>query len=188
MTSREFNDRLARRATKARVQFPADVVAPLETYFRLLARWNVKINLTALPLDPPTDETFDRLFIEPLIAAALVETSGVWFDLGSGGGSPAFPLKLVRPRLALTLVESKTRKAAFLREAIRALQLPMSDVANVRFEDFAGSGHTPADLVTARAVRPSARGRSGLERRVHRVPRISKPQASCRRSLPGADA
>ena len=155
MTSREFNERLSRRAIKARVQFPSEVVAPFEAYFRLLAQWNVKINLTALPLNPPTDETFDRLFIEPLVAASVVETSpGVWFDLGSGGGSPAFPLKLVRPELALTLVESKTRKAAFLREVIRALKLPSSDVANVRFEDFADSGEKSADLVTARAVRP----------------------------------
>lgn len=155
MTSREFNERLSRRASKARVQFPSEVVAAFEAYFRLLAQWNVKINLTALPLNPPTDETFDRLFIEPLVAASLVETSpGVWFDLGSGGGSPAFPLKLVRPELALTLVESKTRKAAFLREVIRALRLPSSDVANVRFEDFANSSDRHADLVTARAVRP----------------------------------
>jgi 16S rRNA (guanine527-N7)-methyltransferase len=155
VTSREFNERLSRRASKARVQFPSDVVAPLEAYFRLLAQWNVKINLTALPLNPPTDETFDRLFIEPLVAAPLVATEpGVWFDLGSGGGSPAFPLKLVRPELALTLVESKTRKAAFLREVIRALQLPSSDVANVRFEDFANSDAKSADLVTARAIRP----------------------------------
>ena len=155
MTSREFSERLSRRANKAHVQFPREVIAPFEAYFRLLARWNVKINLTALPLNPPTDETFDRLFIEPLIAASVVTTNrGVWFDLGSGGGSPAFPLKLVRPQLSLTLVESKTRKAAFLREVIRTLQLPSSDVANVRFEDFADAGDKCADLLTARAVRP----------------------------------
>ena len=155
MTSREFSERLSRRANKARVQLPSEAIASFEAYFRLLARWNVKINLTALPLNPPTDETFDRLFIEPLVAASVIPTSpGVWFDLGSGGGSPAFPLKLVRPELSLTLVESKIRKAAFLREVIRALQLPSSDVANVRFEDFATSCRESADLVTARAVRP----------------------------------
>jgi 16S rRNA (guanine527-N7)-methyltransferase len=132
------------------------MLAPYEAYFRLLAQWNVKINLTGLPLQPPTDDTFDRLFIEPLAAAALVaNVPGIWFDLGSGGGSPALPLKLVRPALALTLVESKTRKAAFLREVIRALKLPATDVANVRFEELADAA-TKADLVTVRAVRPDA--------------------------------
>jgi 16S rRNA (guanine527-N7)-methyltransferase len=129
------------------------VLAPLEAYYRLLARWNVKINLTALPLQAPTDATFDRLFIEPLIAAELVpDIPGTWFDLGSGGGSPALPLKIVRPSLSLTLVESKTRKAAFLREVVRALKLPGTEVANMRFQELPTP--TPAaDLVTVRAVR-----------------------------------
>jgi 16S rRNA (guanine527-N7)-methyltransferase len=157
VTSREFKERLSRRARKARVRLPSEILAPYETYFRLLAQWNVKINLTGLPLQPPTDETFDRLFIEPLVAAALVpDTAGVWFDLGSGGGSPAFPLKLIRPALALTLVESKTRKAAFLREAVRVLALPATHVANVRFEELEPTSRSAADLVTVRAVRPDA--------------------------------
>ena len=157
MTSREFNERLSRRAAKARVQLPSDVVPAFEAYFRLLAQWNVKINLTALRLEPPTDDTFDRLFIEPLLAAPLVPTSvAAWFDLGSGGGSPAVPLKLVRPALALTLVESKTRKAAFLREVTRVLPLPRTEVANVRFEEFAESTDHRADLITVRAVLPDA--------------------------------
>jgi 16S rRNA (guanine527-N7)-methyltransferase len=156
VTSREFKERLSRRARKARVQLPSEILAPYETYFRLLAQWNVKINLTGLPLQPPTDETFDRLFIEPLAASTFVtDAPGVWFDLGSGGGSPAFPLKLVRPSLGLTLVESKTRKAAFLREAIRVLKLPATDVANVRFEELDADARG-ADLVTVRAVRPDA--------------------------------
>jgi 16S rRNA (guanine527-N7)-methyltransferase len=131
------------------------MLTPYETYFRLLAQWNVKINLTGLSLQPPTDETFDRLFIEPLAAAVLVtDAPGIWFDLGSGGGSPALPLKLVRPALTLTLVESKTRKAAFLREVVRVLKLPSTDVANVRFEELEPDASTAADLVTVRAVRP----------------------------------
>jgi 16S rRNA (guanine527-N7)-methyltransferase len=157
VTSREFKDRLTRRARKARVELPTEVCAPFEAYFRLLAQWNVKINLTGLPLQPPTDETFDRLFIEPLVASTLVaESPGVWFDLGSGGGSPALPLKMIRPALSLTLVESKTRKAAFLREVVRVLGLTGTDVANIRFEELQTKVDRTADLITVRAVRPDA--------------------------------
>jgi len=156
VTSREFKERLSRRARKAHLHLPSGILTPLETYFRLLAQWNVKINLTGLPLEPPTDEAFDRLFIEPLVAATLVaDGPGVWFDLGSGGGSPAFPLKLIRPALWLTLVESKTRKAAFLREVVRVLKLSATEVANVRFEEL-DPAERVADLVTVRAVRPDA--------------------------------
>jgi len=130
------------------------VLAPLETYYRLLAQWNLKINLTALPLQTPTDATFDRLFIEPLVAATHVpDAPGIWFDLGSGGGSPALPLRMVRPSLSLTLVESKTRKAAFLREVVRALKLGETEVANLRFQELP-TPNPKADLVTVRAVRP----------------------------------
>jgi len=153
VTSREFKERLTRRSRKAGVHVPQDAIAPFETYFRLLSQWNVKINLTALPLKTPTDATFDRLFIESLVAATLIpDAPAIWFDFGSGGGSPALPLKMIRPALSLTLVESKARKAAFLREAVRVLKLPGADVANVRFEELP-TPTPPADLVTVRAVR-----------------------------------
>lgn len=159
MTSREFRDRLARRAQSAGVTLTRPVVEQLETYFQLLARWNARINLTSLPLGKPTDETLDRLLIEPLAAAKHVEDSAIhWFDLGSGGGSPALPLKILRPRARLTMVESKARKAAFLREAVRVLRLSEASVENRRFEQLALERATVerASLVTVRAVRPDA--------------------------------
>ena len=129
---------------------------PLEAYFRLLTHWNAKINLTALPLDPPTDETFDRLLVEPLAASRHIENvPTVWFDLGSGGGSPAIPLRIARPAFTLTMVESRERKSAFLREAVRVLGLAGTQVQNARFEDVAeDSGYAgKADLLTVRAVK-----------------------------------
>ena len=73
MTSLEFRDRLARRARRAKAPVTLAMLEPLEAYFRLLAHWNAKINLTALPLDTPTDETFDRLLVEPIAASRHVE-------------------------------------------------------------------------------------------------------------------
>jgi 16S rRNA (guanine527-N7)-methyltransferase len=156
MTSREFRDRLTRRARRAEVTVAPSTVAQLEAYFRLLAQWNVKINLTGLPLREPTDETFDRLLVEPLAAARFLKGSpSVWFDLGSGGGSPAIPLKILLPSSRLTMVESKIRKAAFLREAIRALGLEDTVVENTRFEELAANASVSGrgDLVTVRAVK-----------------------------------
>src|SRR4051794_7597021 len=157
MTTIEFRDRLARRTRRAKAPIALNMLEPLEGYYRLLAHWNAKINLTALPLDPPTDETFDRLLVEPLGAAKQIptHTPAVWFDLGSGGGSPAIPLKIARPALRLTMIESKERKGAFLREAVRALALPDVAVETSRFEDVARQPAfaETADYVTVRAVR-----------------------------------
>jgi len=166
VTSLEFRDRLARRARRAKAPLTIAMLDPLEAYFRLLTLWNAKINLTALALDPPSDESFDRLLVEPLAAAPHVTRglTGVghhsdpiaWFDLGSGGGSPAIPLLIARPTLRLTMIESKTRKAAFLREAARAVGLAESaEVLGERFEDVACNARNfkTVDLVTVRAVK-----------------------------------
>jgi 16S rRNA (guanine527-N7)-methyltransferase len=157
VTSLEFRDRLARRTRRAKAPIALGMLEPLEAYFRLLTQWNAKINLTSLPLDIPTDETFDRLLVEPLAASKQIPTqaSSVWFDFGSGGGSPAIPRKIARPAHRLTMIESKERKSAFLREAIRTLLLTDTVVTTERFEDvasraeFAGRG----DMVTVRAVK-----------------------------------
>ena len=157
MTQTEFAAHLSRRAERAHVAVPQEILPCLEAYVSILSRWNGRMNLTALQLDPPTDETVDRLIIEPLAAARHVPNEGcTWFDLGSGGGSPAIPLKIARPSLELVMIESKARKAAFLREAVRALGLEDSRVENARFEEIALEGENvgAADLVTVRAVRP----------------------------------
>ena len=92
MTSREFVERLSRRAQHAGESVAAAVQQQFEEYFGLLTHWNAKINLTALPLGSPTDETFDRLLVEPLVAAKYIPDSArLWLDLGTGGGSPAIP-------------------------------------------------------------------------------------------------
>src|SRR4030095_17022711 len=72
--SREFQDRLGRRAKRAGVNVPPKLASRLETYFRLLESWNRKINLTGLNLAEATPETIDRLLIEPLVAARHLPT------------------------------------------------------------------------------------------------------------------
>ena len=158
MTPGEFRARVEQRLQLSSAPIPGDdAFDRLQTYFELLVRWNAKINLTSLALDEATDDALDRLFTEPLGAARYfpADTRG-WFDLGSGGGSPAIPLQIATGAGDLTLVESRERKAAFLREVLRILEIP-GTVLNVRFEDLADCCHSGvADVVTVRAVRPDA--------------------------------
>jgi 16S rRNA (guanine527-N7)-methyltransferase len=126
----------------------------LAEYWRLLERWNSRINLTSLPLEGFPALSVGRLIAEPLTAASLIPAApAVWFDLGSGGGSPAVPLKVVNAEARLTLVESRSRKGAFLREVVRSLGLTETDVAVGRFEDVAVRQAAAAACVTVRAVR-----------------------------------
>jgi 16S rRNA (guanine527-N7)-methyltransferase len=159
-TSREFNARLLRRARRAGVSLSSEVAAQLEAYYRLLELWNRKINLTGLPLEDAPDETLDRLLVEPLVAVREVPAlSTSLIDLGTGGGSPAIPMRIAAPQLKLIMVEAKTRKSAFLREVVRQLPLKDATVETARFEELLSRPdlHEAVDVATIRAVRVEAR-------------------------------
>lgn len=163
MAPRDFRSRLAKRATKAGLTLGDDLASGLSSYYELLARWNQKINLTALT-DP--DEAIDRLLLEPLAAARhLPLWTSRLLDVGSGGGSPAIPLKLAAPQVALTMVEVKARKSAFLREAIRQLGLQDVNVETGRYEELLTRPelHDAHDAVSVRAVRIEPRSLATLQ-------------------------
>ena len=158
MSARDLRSRVERRLQKAPgVRILPEQVDQLCAYIGLLAKWNKRLNLTSLSVDPPTDEAIDRLLVEPVVAAQAVEPAALSLvDLGSGGGSPAIPMKIGVPRLKLVMVEAKARKSAFLRDAIRQLSLTEASVENTRFEQLLTRTdlHEAADIVSVRAVRP----------------------------------
>jgi 16S rRNA (guanine527-N7)-methyltransferase len=148
------------------VPISPEVGAQLEVYYRLLAAWNHRINLTGLDLESPGPEALDRLLVEPLVAARHVSIEAKRaIDIGSGGGSPAIPLLLALPGVRVLMVESKTRKSVFLREAVRALGLTRSEVVTARFEELLADPrlHEAHDLLTIRAVRIEPRVLMGLQ-------------------------
>jgi len=160
VSSREFQERLARRARRVGLSIRPELGGQLEIYYRLLSTWNKKINLTGLNLSDYGPESLDRLLIEPLVAAAHSKPAvRSLLDIGSGGGSPAIPLALALTNVSLLMVEAKTRKSVFLREALRALGLTRGDVVTSRFEELLTKPplHEAHDLLTIRAVRVESR-------------------------------
>ena len=155
MTESPFASRLLGRAAQTGTAVSKTQALQLERYYELLRKWNRRMNLTALPLDvSPSNETLDRLFLEPLVAAVFLSDKPLQcFDLGSGGGSPAIPLKIARQQLVLTMVEARERKSAFLREAVRHLGLMDVTVLTGRAEALPEALENLADVVTLRALR-----------------------------------
>ena len=155
---RDFRARLGRRSRRAGLSLASGLIDQLVSYFELLARWNHKINLTSIT---QPDEAIDRLLVEPLLAARHLPLARPLklLDIGSGGGSPAIPLRLTTPDLMLTMVESKVRKSAFLREAVRQLSLSATTVETARYEELLTRPelHEAYDLISLRAVRVEPR-------------------------------
>jgi 16S rRNA (guanine527-N7)-methyltransferase len=156
VSDQELIDLVRARLESAAVDVSDQQLASLSAYLQVLARWNRRINLTALPVDPPSPSSIDRLLIEPALGARFVRSSDrLAIDIGSGGGSPALPIRILAPALQMTLVESRGRKAAFLREAARHLGLDEVIVENTRLEMMAESAAHRGryELVSMRAVR-----------------------------------
>jgi 16S rRNA (guanine527-N7)-methyltransferase len=124
-------------------------VSQIQRYMRMLLTWNEKVNLTAIR-DPL--EILHRHFCESMYAAGAVPVeTGRLADVGSGGGFPGLPLKILRPDLQVFLVESSVKKATFLAEVVRELELTNTSVIVSRYEELSEE-LVPLDVVCSRAV------------------------------------
>lgn len=125
----------------------------LDAYVELLLKWQPIKNLVG-PSTLPV--IWSRHILDSLQILDLVPDAMIWVDLGSGAGFPGLVIACVltsRPETCVHLVESNGRKAAFLREVIRTLNLS-AQVHNCRIEDVASALPENIDCVTARALAP----------------------------------
>jgi 16S rRNA (guanine527-N7)-methyltransferase len=119
-TDERTHELVRRLAVEWSFHCDAAQVAALSSYGDSLLRWNARINLTAASsIDVVVREHFPDAFA----LALKLDGAARVIDVGSGGGLPAIPLAVLRPLLALELVEPIAKKAAFLRTAIRELDL-----------------------------------------------------------------
>jgi 16S rRNA (guanine527-N7)-methyltransferase len=124
-------------------------IGQIRTYLKLLLTWNEKLNLTGIR-DPL--EILYRHFGESMFAASVVPLrEGRLADVGTGGGFPGMALKIISPSLHVLLVEANARKAVFLAEVIRELQLSDTTVLVSRYEEL-GEELAPLDYVVVRAL------------------------------------
>jgi 16S rRNA (guanine527-N7)-methyltransferase len=124
----------------------ARICGQLATYLDLILKWNAKLNLTAIRTP---EEIVRRHFGESLFAGTHVGPCTTLLDFGSGAGFPGIPIQLLRPDVSVTLAESQGKKAAFLREAVRTLDLA-TEVYAGRVEAMPPA--TQFDTVALRAV------------------------------------
>jgi 16S rRNA (guanine527-N7)-methyltransferase len=127
----------------------SDQLSRVAIYLELLLKWNAKINLTAIrgPEEIVTRHFGESFFAaRHLLSSELSPSSAI--DIGSGAGFPGLPMKIWSPSIELTLIESKGRKATFLREVARALELTGVKVLSARAENL----QEQTDLVILRAV------------------------------------
>ena len=120
-------------------------------YMNLLLEWNEKFNLTAIT---KPEEIILKHFIDSIIPINNIKKDSKIVDIGTGAGFPGIPLKIVRPDLKITLVDSLNKRISFLEEVIKKLQLEEIEAIHARAEEFGRNKNKREsfDIATSRAV------------------------------------
>jgi 16S rRNA (guanine527-N7)-methyltransferase len=131
------------------------VLGTAEAFAGILATRGVEQGLIG-PREVP--RLWDRHLLNCAVVAELIdERCRTLVDIGSGAGLPGLVLAMVRPEVAITLLEPMERRCRFLAECVTELGLTNASVLRGRAEDVARAGLLRADVATARAVAPLPR-------------------------------
>ena len=163
-------DLIAERAVASGIDLSAEGLAAVAAHARAVLQANDQLKLTAI-VDPK--EFLERHIGESFEGAALVPAGrkGTLVDLGSGNGYPGLPLAAARPLLEPYVVESSSRKAAFLREIINDV-LRRGAVLERQVQRPADLGEIgPIDVLATRAM-------GGWERVLPRLTGCLAPEGS----------
>lgn len=132
---------------RAQVELTAEAAGKLDGYLDLLLSVNEQMNLTRIT-DRPAAEVLhvgDSLTLLPLLPPGKQRLA----DIGTGGGLPGIPIAIVRPDIAVSLIDSTQKKAAFLERVAEELKLENVRVIAARSEQLRGHQY---DVVVARAL------------------------------------
>ena len=148
-----FRDEMARAAAAYSISLSDRQLDQFEQYFVLLMDWNQKMNLTAItePHEVAVKHMIDSLSVYD---AALFPVGLRLIDVGTGAGFPGIPLKILRPDLRLTLLDSLNKRVRFLETVVQALGLTDVACVHARAEEAARQKiyREQFDLAVSRAV------------------------------------
>jgi 16S rRNA (guanine527-N7)-methyltransferase len=146
-------DELTRGALKLGIRLSIEQRDAFAIYLKTLILWASRLSLTGART---ADEIVKRHILDSLSVTRYVRPGDKLADLGSGAGFPGVPLAIACPDATVVLIESRRKRANFLREAARRCELSNVDVLEERAEAVAARQPGSFDLVVSRAVSPVA--------------------------------
>ena len=150
-TDPDTGGELTRGALELGIRLSSEQRAAFDTYVETLLFWASRLSLTGAGT---AAEVVRRHILDSLSVARYAEPGRRLADLGSGAGFPGVPLAITCPRAAVVLIESRRKRANFLREATRRCGLSNVEVLEERAEEVAARHPGSFDLVVSRAVWP----------------------------------
>jgi 16S rRNA (guanine527-N7)-methyltransferase len=120
---------------KIEINYSDDTILKFEKYKSLIQEWNKKINITAIDSD---EEIYLKHFIDSVIIKkyVIIKEGAKSIDIGTGGGFPGIPLKILDNSMDITLLDSLNKRIKFLEEVVKALNLDNVNCIHGRAEEF----------------------------------------------------
>jgi 16S rRNA (guanine527-N7)-methyltransferase len=131
--SREWQNFIIDGARKLGVEIDAGITAQFSVHASELIKWNRKLNLTSIT--HPKDLAVKH-FLDSLAPAHFIPDNARMLDIGSGGGFPGIPLKILNPSLRVMLIDGTRKKVNFLKHALRTLKLESIEAHQIRAENL----------------------------------------------------
>ncbi|MBQ7794869.1 MAG: 16S rRNA (guanine(527)-N(7))-methyltransferase RsmG [Clostridia bacterium] len=140
---------LTKGAAALGIEADAEKISKLERYAELLVEWNEKMNLTAI-----TDKEgiATKHFLDSMTALTTGKVTGKVADIGCGAGFPGLVLKIMKPEIELTLLDSLKKRLTFLDAVCGELEIGNTETVHARAEDGARLMRESFDTVVSRAV------------------------------------
>ncbi|MBD8045695.1 MAG: 16S rRNA (guanine(527)-N(7))-methyltransferase RsmG [Clostridium argentinense] len=149
----EYYNILEEASNNEKLSFDEDKYNKFMIYKDMIKEWNEKINLTAITED---DEIIKKHFIDSIKVFKIDElkASKRIIDIGTGGGFPGIPMKIMNPECEIVLLDSLNKRINFLNEVIKELKLENIEAVHGRAEDFVKENNCREsfDAVVSRAV------------------------------------
>lgn len=153
MDRKEFNDKLQKEAKDINIELEIDEANKFYEYTKNLLQWNEKINLTSIT---KTQDIITKHYIDSLTIAKYISKGDKILDIGTGAGFPGIPIKIIKEKCEITLIDSLNKRINFLDEIIKVLKLEGINTIHSRAEELGQvKEHREAyDVVISRAVAP----------------------------------
>lgn len=147
----EFITQIQKQAKKNQIVLDEKQSKQFYEYMNLLLEWNEKINLTAITNQ---EDIILKHFVDCMTLLPYLKEKKKMIDVGTGAGFPGIPIKIVKPDMQITLLDSLNKRVKFLEEVTQTIGLKEIQAVHGRAEEFARKkGERESyDIATSRAV------------------------------------
>lgn len=153
MENKEFSEIIRKEAKAIDIELNNEQTDKFYEYTKLLLEWNTKINLTSIT---EVQDVITKHLIDSMTILKHIKDTDNIIDVGTGGGFPGIPIKLIKPKTEVTLLDSLNKRVKFLNEIIKELQIKNITTVHLRAEDAGRiqEYREQYDVAVSRAVAP----------------------------------